>query len=246
MYSREEFEGLRIRSAEAMAADRELRAMALELIVKADRYNWIHQTTWFGEPVLQLAQDMFAVQEIVFRTRPKFVVELGVAWGGALLFYSALMEVLGGERVIGVDIYWPDDLKARLSPFGRVSERITCIKGSSTDDAVVSEVRSIVGDTKAVMVVLDTFHTHEHVLKELELYSPLVGVGHYLICCDTHVEYIPEIVKNRPRPWGAGNNPKTALDEFLLKNDRFVVDRERENKLLLSLHPGGYLRCCKN
>lgn len=160
------------------------------------------------------------------------------------MFYSTLMEGLGGERVIGVDIYIPDDLKQRIGSFGRISERITWIKGSSVEESTLSQIKSIIGNTREVMVVLDTYHTHEHVLKELRLYSPFIGPGYYLVCCDTHIEYIPEIVKNRPRPWGKGNNPKTALDEFLRENERFQVDSKLEDKLL-TLHPQGYLKCCK-
>src|SRR5437867_13066599 len=125
IYTREEFEQLRKTSASAMAADAQLVGDALDVKVRAGSYYWVHQTTWFGEPILQLPQDMFALQEIIFRTRPRFVIELGVAWGGSLLFYSSLMEVLGGERIIGVDIYIPDDLRGRLGAFGRLSDRLT-------------------------------------------------------------------------------------------------------------------------
>ncbi len=245
MYTREEFETVRIKSAEEMAADRDLQRGAWDVLIKADRHNWIHQTTWFGEPILQLPQDLFAFQEIIFRTRPKYIIELGTAWGGSLLFYSTLMESLGGGRIIGVDIYIPDDLKQRIGSFGHLSERITWVKGSSVEESTVNEIKSIIGNDRRVMVVIDTFHTHEHVLKELRLYSPLVGLGCYLVCCDTHIENIPEIVENRPRPWGKGNNPMTALREFLNENNRFEADKQLENKLLLSLHPGGYLKCCK-
>jgi len=245
LFTREEFEALRLQSAEAMSADAELRRQAFDLIVSADRFYWLHQTSWFGEPVLQLPQDMFAVQEIVFKTRPKVIVELGVAWGGSLLFYSTLMEGLGRGRVLGVDIYIPDHVRQKIGSFGKISERITLIKGSSTDETTFSQVRSLVGDTREVLVILDSFHTHGHVLKELRIYSQLVGLGHNLVCCDTHVEHIPEIVENRPRPWGLGNNPKTARDTFLKESGRFEVDQVLENKLLLTLHPGGYLRCCK-
>lgn len=246
MYTREEFEELRIQSATAMAEDGELREKAWNVIVKADRYNWIHQTNWFGEPILQLPQDMFAMQEIIFATRPKVIIEIGVAWGGSLLFYSTLMECLGGEQIIGVDIYVPQDLSERISSFGKLSERIKWINGSSTDESTIGKIKSLIGDERAVMVILDSFHTHEHVLKELQLYSPLVGKGHYLVCCDTHVEDIPEIVENRPRPWGKGNNPKTAVNQFLKENDGFEVDSRLENKLLLTLHPRGYLRRIKD
>jgi cephalosporin hydroxylase len=244
LYTRAEFENLRIESASEMAKDQELCQEALSVLVRADHYRWIHQTNWLGEPCLNLPQDMFALQEIIFKTRPKFIVELGVAWGGSLLFYSTLMEVLGGEQIIGVDIYLPEDLKERLASHGRLSERLILIKGSSIEQDTLGRVKAIVGNCREVMIVLDSYHTHDHVLKELHLYSPLVGKGSYLICGDTVVEDIPE-QEHRSRPWGPGNNPKTALRQFLKENDRFEVDNYYDQKLLLTCSPGGYLKAVK-
>jgi cephalosporin hydroxylase len=244
MYTREQFEQLRITFANEMATDMELRRAALDVLVKADSYNWIHQANWFGEPILQLPQDMFALQEIIFNTRPEFIIEVGVAWGGSLLFYASLMELLGGKQVIGVDIYIPEDLKKRIGSFGKISDRITWIEGSSIEESTINQVRLIVGNWRDVMVNLDSSHTHEHVLKELRLFSPLVGKGHYIVCSDTVIQDIPE-QKHRPRAWGPGNSPKTALDQFLKENDRFEIDGALENKLLFTCNPGGYLRCYK-
>jgi cephalosporin hydroxylase len=244
MYTREEFEQLRIASAEEMAADRGLHQRSIELITEADRYYWIHQSTWLGEPCLQLPQDMFALQEIIFRTRPRFIIEVGAAWGGSTLFYSTMMEILGGERIIAIDIYIPEDLRERITAIGGITKRITWINGSSIAQTTIDEVKEIIGDSREVLVILDSHHSHDHVLKELQLYSPLVGKGYYLICGDTIVEQMPEH-PSRARPWGPGDSPKTALDEFLKENDRFEVDRTLENKLLLTCNPGGYLRCIK-
>lgn len=246
IYTRKEFEKLRIKSAEEMAADLDLARDALDVKVRAGHnYYWVHQTNWFGEPILQLPQDMFALQEVVFNTRPKFIIELGIAWGGSLLFYSTLMESLGGERVIGVDIYIPEDLKQRIGSFGKLSDRIIWINGSSVEKETVSQIKTIIGDSREVMIVLDSEHTHDHVLKELRLYSPLVGKGYYLVCCDTVIAYQPKAEK-RPRPWGPGNNPKTALDQFLKENDRFMIDKKLDNKLLITCNPSGYLVCIKD
>ena len=242
MHTREEFEESRIKWAENMAADSALRQKALEVLTDADRYNWIHQTSWFGEPLLQVPHDMFALQEIIYRTRPRFIIEVGVAWGGSLLFYSTLMEVLGGERIIAIDIYIPDDLKQRINAFERLADKITWINGSSIETATIEQVKALIGDSRDVLIVLDSNHTHDHVLEELRLYSPLVGKGKYLVCGDTVVEYMPEQT-HRPRPWGPGNNPKTALDAFLKENKRFEVDKGLENKLLFTCNPGGYLKC---
>jgi cephalosporin hydroxylase len=152
------------------------------------------------------------------------------------------MEVLGGERIIAIDIYIPEDLKKRISAFEKLAERISWINGSSIDPDTVAQVRAIVGDSRDVLIVLDSNHTHEHVLEELRLYSPMVGEGKYLVCGDTIVEYV-EAQAHRPRPWGPGNNPKTALDAFLNENKRFSVDKRLENKLLFTCNPGGYLEC---
>jgi cephalosporin hydroxylase len=245
LYTRAEFEELRLESAKEMVKDKELLKEALNVLVRADHYRWIHQSNWLGEPTLNLPQDMFALQEIIFKTRPRFVIELGVAWGGSLLFYSTLMEVLGGERIIGVDIYLPEDLRERLSSHGKLSEKLILIEGSSIENDTLDQVKSIVGDCREVMVVLDSFHTHDHVLKELHLYSPFVGKGSYLICGDTVVEDIPE-QEHRSRPWGPGNNPKTALRQFLMENDRFEVDDYFNQKLLLTCSPEGYLKAIKD
>ena len=241
MLTRGEFEELRIESARQMATDYELRRDALDVLERADRHRWVHQTTWFGEPVLQLPQDMFALQEIIFRTRPKFIVEAGVAWGGSVLFYSTLMSVLGGGKIIGIDVYIPDDLRNRIGSFGELSDRIDLFQGSSVEPDTLEHVRDVVDGSEEVMVVLDSNHGHDHVLKELQLYAPLVGVGQYLVCSDTVVEDLPLQV-HRPRPWGPGNSPRTALDEFLKDGADFEVDERIENKLLLTCQPGGYLR----
>ena len=240
MLSREEFEGFRKESALAMSKDMDLAHMARKVLIDADKYQWIHQTNWFGEPILNLPQDIFALQEIIYKTRPKFIIELGVAWGGSLLFHSTLLTVLGGEKVIGVDVYIPEDLEARLNCHGSLSDKIHLITGSSVEQDTLAQVRSIIKDCREVLVVLDSYHGHDHVLAELRLYSPFIGKGHYLICGDTIIEYMPPH-EQRPRPWGTGNSPKTALDVFLKETDCFVVDETLDRKLLFTCNPGGYL-----
>lgn len=242
LFSREEFEVLRTESAEAMAKDSNLRNKALEVLIEADQHRWIHQTNWFGEPLLNLPQDMFALQEIIFRTRPEYIIEVGVAWGGSLLFFSTLMEVLGGEKVIGIDIYMPDDLIRRLNSHGRISDRIDLIKGASLEASTIAQLKAIIGASRNILVILDSYHTHEHVLAELNTYSPFVGKGHYLVCCDTIVDDMPPQV-HRTREWGPGNNPKTAVFQFLQENSHFEIDRSLENKLLFTCNPSGYLVC---
>jgi len=244
IYTREEYAIHLAESAQKMDKDKNLKEDALGLITKADRYNWIHQTSWFGEPIINLPQDMFALQEIIFKSRPDYIIELGVAWGGQLLFFSTLMEILGGKKIIGIDIYIPDDLKKRIFSHTKLSSRIELIEGSSLDERNIEKISKLVGSSKKILVILDSDHTHDHVLKELNLYEKFVGKGQYMICADTIVELIPE-QKHRPRPWGHGNNPMSALHEFLKLNPRFVSDKEIESKMLLSTNYEGYLKAVK-
>jgi cephalosporin hydroxylase len=245
IYTKDEYDEMLKQKAREMSGDRQLGQRALDVLVDADRYNWIQQMTWFGERLLNLPQDMFAMQEIMYATRPKHIVELGVAWGGSLLFYSTLMEMLGGESIIGVDIFIPGDLRDRLSAHGRLSQRLKLVQGSSLNADTVANVRKLVGTSTNNLIVIDSCHTHDHVLEELRLYSPLVGKGSYIVCCDTIIDVMP-MNKDRDRPWGPGNNPQSALWQFLGENKRFEIDKEVENKLLFTCHPNGYLRCVRD
>src|SRR6202162_3270123 len=143
MLTREEFEALRLASAEKMAADKALVKKAQDVLLEADKYHWIHQSTWCGEPILNVPQDTFAIQDIIYKTRPKYIVEIGVAWGGSLLFYSTLMEILGGVKIIGVDIYIPEDLKQRIFSHEKLAGRIELIEASSTEMSTLEKVKMI-------------------------------------------------------------------------------------------------------
>jgi len=242
--TKDEFLKLNDQASREMSLDKELQDKALEVLVEADRHRWIHQNSWFGEPLLNLPQDMFAIQDIVWRTKPEFIIEVGIAWGGGMLFESMLLEILGGKKVIGIDIFIPDDLRERLSSHGKLSERLELIEGKSTSADTLDQVKVVLGGSRKVLVILDSFHTHEHVLNELRSYAPFIEKGQYLICGDTVVERIPEQL-HRDRPWGPGNNPATAVNEFLIETDRFKVDEKVDQRMLFSCHPGGYLKAIK-
>lgn len=247
MYTREEFEEVRKKSAKEMSQNVSLRNKMNEIVIEADKYNWMHQTTWLGEPSINPTGDLFAIQEMIYKAKPKYILEIGVAWGGTLLFCATLLDVLDIDgKVIGVDIYIPDDLRERIYSHKKLANKIELINASSIEPFTLDMIKSKIGNSKELLVHLDSNHTHEHVLKELNMYSPLVGKGHYLICGDTFVENIPEIVENRPRPWGKGNNPMTALNEFLFTNKNFIHDEEIENKMLFTCNTKGYLKCIKD
>lgn len=238
--SRDQFFELNRDAARAMGADDALQRDALDVLVQADKHRWIHQATWFGEPILNLPQDVMAIQDIIWRTRPEYVIEVGVAWGGGMLFEATMLEILGGKKVIGVDIFIPPDLRTRLSQHSLLSQRMELIEGSSTSAETLTQIQNILQGSTNVLVVLDSNHTHEHVLNELRVFAPLVGKGHYLICGDTIIEKLPGQAHGA-RPWGPGNSPATAAKAFLAENKRFMVDLEIDNRLLYSCHPGGYL-----
>ena len=244
MMTREEFEDARRLDAQEMSEDAWLHELVLDVLTNSDYYGWFHQMTWMGEPSLQFSQDLFAIQELMFRLQPRFVIELGTGWGGSLLFYASMMELVGGSEVLGIDVYMPQDLRDRLMGKGAISNRLLLREGSSTADDTLEWVTNIVGDEKRNLVILDSAHNHQHVLEELEQYAPFIGPGYYMICGDTIIEEMPPQL-HRPRPWGPGNSPRTALDEFLAGHPEFESDSELENKLLITCNPKGYLRRCE-
>ncbi|MDQ2984994.1 MAG: cephalosporin hydroxylase family protein [Actinomycetota bacterium] len=237
---RKQFEAERREAAARMAADEALAADALALNVAADRHDWSYQWSWLGIPVIQLPPDIVALQEIIWETRPQLVIETGVARGGSLVLSASILELAGEGEVLGIDI----DIRAHnreaieAHPLAR---RIRMIEGSSVDDAVVDEARRAASAAERVMVILDSNHTHEHVLAELRAYAPLVTVGQFLVIADTFVEEIPP-QEHRPRPWGPGDNPGTALRAWLDETDGFEPDPFVNAKLLVTASPGGYLR----
>jgi cephalosporin hydroxylase len=197
---------------------------------------------WLGLPIIQYPQDVMAVQEIVWRSKPDLIIETGIARGGSLVLYASLLKLIGnGGRVIGVDI--------DIRPHNRQSieehplaDAVHLIEGSSIDEATVAAVAEQVKNAGRIMVVLDSMHTADHVLRELELYSPFVTQGCYLVVFDTVIEFMPpETVSHRP--WGAGNSPYNAVQQFLETNSRFQVDRSIDAKLQISVAPSGYLEC---
>jgi len=225
----------------AMASDATLGDVTREWFARASKHEYSYHFQWMGRPIIQFPQDIIAAQEIIWRTRPDLVIETGIAHGGSLVFYASMLELLGGEgRVLGVDIDIRPHNRAAIEAHP-MKKRIDMIEGSSVDEAVVVRVRETAARHERVLVVLDSNHTHEHVLRELRLYSPMVTPGSYLLAFDTIIEDMPPDF-SADRPWAPGNNPKTAVSEFLKETDRFEIDHEIESKLLITVAPGGYLR----
>lgn len=228
-----------------MGADPELRNLTRNWFNKVSDYRYSYNFTWLGRPIIQFPQDVMAMQEVIWSVKPRVIIETGIAHGGSLILSASLLELIGGDGiVIGVDIdIRPHNREAiEAHPMSR---RIKMIQGSSIDPAIVDQVRSLVADKSPVLVILDSNHTHEHVAGELELYAPFVQSGSYLLVFDTVVEFMRQGAFP-DRPWGIGDNPYTAVQEFLKTNQRFQLDQEIEDKLQITVAPGGWLKCIEN
>ena len=245
MSDEEEFADSVRRNAAAMAGDPTIRELSDRWVRETYGYQYSYNFRWLGLPIIQLPQDILAMQQIIWQVRPDLIVETGVARGGSLVFYASMLELIGEDgHALGIDI----DVRAhnrKALESHPMSKRIKIIDGSSIDPATVAKVREFARDRKRVLVALDSNHTHEHVLAELRSYAPLVTKGSYLVTFDTVVERLPDEL-SADRPWGKGNNPKTAVDQFLAENDRFVVDEAIEQRLAITMAPSGYLQCVKD
>ena len=230
---------------EGLKEDTDVQALSRIWLREVTRHKYAYNFTWMGRPLIQFPQDMIAMQEIVWRVRPDLIIETGVAHGGSLIYYSSLLELLGNNgRVIGVDIDIREHNRIELEKHP-MFKRLDLIQGSSIDPAVADKVARLAEGRKSVLVVLDSNHTHDHVLNELKLYAPLVTRGSYLVVFDTLIEDMPDEFF-ADRPWGKGNNPKTAVREFMTTTDRFAIDKEIDAKLLITVALDGYLRCIKD
>ena len=227
-----------------MGDDADMHALTRIWIREVSPYKYAYNFTWMGRPIIQFPQDMVAMQEIIWDVKPDLLIETGIAHGGSLIYYASLMELLGGNgHVLGLDI----DIRAH----NRIEiekhpmfKRITMFEGSSISQEMAERVRDFAKSYKTIMLVLDSNHTHDHVLDELKLYSPLVSPGSYCVVFDTIVEDMP--AGSFPdRPWDKGNNPKTAVWEFLKTNNDFEIDKSIENKILITVAPDGWLKKIK-
>jgi cephalosporin hydroxylase len=241
MFDRVEFDKQNLTRAAEMSRDDGLRKRALDLVIESDKYGYGYQWTWLGLPIIQLPQDIVATQEIIWRSKPDVIVETGIAWGGSVALYASLLQLIGKGKVVAVDLNLMDHVSNQIMSYP-FSDRIHLYKGSSTDPEIVSKVQAHIEPGQSVMVLLDSNHTHQHVLEELRIYAPLVTKGQYVVVSDTVVEDIPAQT-HRTRPWGPGDNPKTALHAYLKESKRFEVDQEINRKLLLTYTPDGYARC---
>lgn len=237
----ERFFGERAKDIRAMGADEALRAKSIDWMIHADKYKYTYNFTWMGRPIIKFPNDMIAQQEIVWRTKPDLIIETGIAHGGSIVFSASLLELIGKGQVIGIDIDIRKHNRAEIERHP-MAKRITMIEGGSTAPDVFERVKDLARDARSVMVILDSNHSHQHVLDELNLYADLVTVGNYVILPDTFIEFFPKGYYSADRPWDVGNNPWTAMKQFMANRTDFTHDPEPVSKSMITESFDGYLR----
>jgi len=244
------------RNVEGMGNDQALQALANAWFNGVAPYKYSYNFAWMGRPIIQIPQDVSAMQEIIWSVRPDLIIETGIAHGGSLIFSASMLALLdmvdaieanttmdprqSKRKVLGIDIDIRANNRSAIETHPMAS-RIQMLQGSSIAADVVGQVKSIAAGYERVLVCLDSNHTHDHVLAELEAYAPLTSVGSYCVVFDTLVEDLPaDMFLNRP--WGPGNNPKTAVWKYLESHPEFEIDKSIQNKLLITVAPDGYLK----
>ena len=238
-----EFEEMKRKQSLALGADTGAFGQSLDLVLSLDRYDYSYLWSWMGVPIIQMPADVMATQEVIWATKPDIIIETGVARGGSVLFMASLLEMIGKGRVIGVDI----DIRAhnrQAIEAHPMAKRVDLVQGGSVDAATLVAVQALIPAGARVMVVLDSDHSRDHVLAECRAYGRLVTPGCYMVVADTLVGHLSKenAPKKRSHLWFKGNEPLSALQDYLGETDGFEVDPVLNGKLVLSSSPGGYVR----
>lgn len=219
-------------------------------------HKYPYNFEFLGRPIIQYPQDMVAMQELIWLVKPDLIIETGIAHGGSLIMSASMLALLdmceaieagavldpkkSKRKVLGLDIDIRQHNREAIEVHP-MSSRIQMIQGSSIAPEVIKEVNAVAKNYQRVLVCLDSNHTHDHVLAELKAYAPLTSVGSYCVVFDTIIEDLPK--ETFPdRPWGPGNNPKTAVWEYLKMHPELEIDKSIDHKLLISVVPDGFLK----
>lgn len=251
-----QFQAERAKRIDSLGRDVAFQQLTHEWIKESMSRQYVYNFEWLGRPIIQYPQDMVAMQELVWAVKPDLIIETGIAHGGSLILSASLLALVElaeaasagivldtknpSRKVIGVDIDIRNHNREAVEahPF---SNRISMVQGSSISTETVDQVKAAAAGFQNIMVCLDSMHTHDHVLAELESYTPLVAPGSYCIVFDTFVEDLP-VGFFSDRPWNPGNNPKTAVFEFLKSHPEFEIDTVIQNKLGITVAPHGFLK----
>lgn len=241
--SKKNFLSILAANARSMNKNKNIFNKATKLLELSDKYMFIHQNKYFGEPSINLGDDLMRIQEAIYLTKPDYVIEVGTCWGGTTLFLSNVLEGIGHGKVIGIDIFIPSTMRKRIMNKGKLSKRIKLYQESSTSINIKQKLDKILRKKKC-LIILDSDHTEKNVLDELEFYANYTSKNSYIIVCDTILNFIKPN-KKRIRPWNKTNNPYTALQKFLKKNKSFKLDKNINSRLLLSCNYFGFLKRVK-
>ncbi|NOT13875.1 MAG: cephalosporin hydroxylase [Methylococcaceae bacterium] len=242
----EEFEAERAARIESFGQDEGFKSRSQAWLEESMRKSYVYNFSWLGRPIIQNPIDIMAMQDIIWQVQPDLIIETGIAHGGSLIFSASMLELnaaCGGPQnaeVLGIDIdIRPHNREAiEVHPMYR---RVSMLQGSSIAPEIIAQVQDKARNKKKILVCLDSNHTHEHVLAELEAFAPLTSVGSYCVVFDSFVEDVPADVFTN-RPWGPGNSPKTAVWEYLKNHPELEIDKSIQNKLLITVAPDGYLK----
>lgn len=218
-----------------------MRDINIAWLTRAAEVDHLFHTRWLGERFFHLPGDMLAIQDLVWRDPPDLILQTGIAAGGGVVFSASMLALTSDAgRVIAVDPGLRDEVRERLQG-NRLASRMQLIHGGSCDDATLDTMRQAAAGARCVMVILDLTHTQAHVERELDAYADLVTPGGYMVVMDTIMEYLPADTF-AGKPYGRGNNPATAVRAFLARDTRFEVDHEIEDRVIMTLSPGGFLK----
>jgi len=234
----EEFEVWRNTFLDIQAKDAEFSSLSKAWMQKAVDKKFSYQFDWMGVPIIQMPGDLVMFQDIVWKTRPDLIIETGIARGGSLIFWASMQKLCGiNGKVLGIDIDIRDHAKRAICG-SQFSQQIELMQGSSTDLDVFKKVKQFASPFKKIMIVLDSNHTHEHVLDELKLYADLVSPGCILLVLDTVID---DLEADPDRPWGPGASPKSAVIQFMRSRPGIFENLSRlERRSVLSVAPNGY------
>jgi cephalosporin hydroxylase len=224
-----------------MINDDDFFSQSINWMERAQKYKYNYNFTWLDRPIIRYPNDIMVMQELIWEVEPDLIVETGIAHGGSIIFSASMLELIGGDgEVLGIDIDIRDHNRERIEDHC-MFDRISMVEGDSVSEEVVQTAQEYADEAETVMVFLDSNHSHDHVIQELELYSELVTVGSYIMIADTFIECFPKGYFS-DRPWDVGDNPMTALNEFLDGNKEFEIDERRSFKAMISEAPNGYVK----
>ena len=237
-----EFFEERDRAIDDMGNDPSLRNLSIEWMIKADKYKYTYNFTWMGRPIIKYPNDIIVQQELMWKLKPDLIIETGVAHGGSIIFSASMMKMMGIKgKVVGIDIDIREHNRKEIESHP-MFDIIELYEGDSTDQQIIEQVQHHVKESKTILVILDSLHSHDHVLKELNIYSKFVSHNSYIILPDTFIEFFPKGYYSSQRPWDVGNNPYTAMQEFLKENNSFVIDQMLSSKAVITETIDGYLK----